>query len=123
MRTYVSRKGLRLPTRDTDLAYLAATIDSEGHIQNLVNHPRPSVRNRVTVSIATTEEVLIEWLRQIGGAVYPEKLGALGRKPSWKWQVGARDDVIELLQAVLPYMLVKRAKAESALAFAIERKS
>lgn len=89
------------------VGYLAGILDGEGSIQ---------IRGTtVTVSIANTSDALIAWLLQLGGASYPQKT-AEGRRPVWRWQLRMRTAVHALLQQVEPHLIVKRERAQQALA-------
>lgn len=101
---------ITMPERDTELAYLAGIIDGEGTIYRLSTRQR-----RWTVSIATTSEDLLEWLRAIGGRTHEMPQGNLGKKPCWRWEITAARDVRFLLQSIVPYMLIKRSAAKMAI--------
>lgn len=97
---------LVLPTAETDLAYLAAMIDGEGHISR-----RDGERGRLphySVGISNTSVALIEWLATFGGGI-SRSTNCL------RWQVSSTRDVLALLQATLPYMRIKQAKARRAI--------
>lgn len=108
---------MRLPQRDTDLAYLAGIIDGEGSIFRRV----PLPRRKWGVEVANTDVGLIEWLAGLGGRVRVEH--RIGGRTVYHWQVYARRDMVELLTAVRPYMRIKAARAGEALGelLALER--
>jgi hypothetical protein len=106
---------LAIPEAATDLAYLAGIIDGEGTISlKTVAEPRAYV----IVSVANTSAELRAWLAPIGGTFHdrsPDE-ARLGNKPIWNWWVRGRLDCLALLEAIEPYMVIKRAKARDAVA-------
>lgn len=91
----------------TEAAYFAGILDGEGSI---AIYPR-----WVRVAIGNTDENLIEWLRGFCGGVSANPSHP-NRKQCWRWQIGNRVDCRWLLVQVLPYLIIKRARALEALA-------
>ncbi len=94
----------------TKLAYLAGLIDGEGTIGLYLKNKRKDFSLRV--SVYGTEEVLMDWLLlNIGGSV--NRVGRR-RNPNYKqeysWYVSS-SNACELLKMVLPYLVIKLAKA------------
>jgi hypothetical protein len=89
-------------------AYLAGIIDGEGSI-----FPRYHRNPHITVS--NTSAALIEQLMRFGGHVQDRKGRGLGTKPAQDWVISGERAAI-ILRACLPYLIVKREKAEAALA-------
>ncbi|KKK72813.1 hypothetical protein LCGC14_2900110 [marine sediment metagenome] len=103
---------LELPENAGLLGYLAGIIDSDGHIcRTSQGHWRVGVTN--------TSNVLIRWLRGIGGHVdkRPPRLdqGIKSRKPCFNWGVYSQNDVEQLLLAVFPFLMIKRWRAVAAI--------
>lgn len=105
---------LSLPTRQTELAYLAALIDGEGCItRNSKRHGEHTWQ----VVITNTSPELERWLHRIGGRFYyprrvpSTKLPGAFRKQTFEWKVFRAWDVYRVLSAVLPYLVIKRARA------------
>ncbi len=100
---------------EAELAYFAGIVDGEGCIQL-----RHGVRKHIFASILTitnTDPRLIEWIRsRFGGFVYAHGAAKGNRKPSYQW-VSSRGEVVTVLQAILPFMIVKRSQAELLLAY------
>ena len=61
-----------------------------------------------------TDRSIIEWLGSLGGTVRERPMKP-PRKRIWAWRLAAHNDVIAFLEALLPYLRVKRAEAEEAL--------
>lgn len=99
---------LNLPTETNDLAYLAALLDSEGYIC-IAKLPR----NLVKVGITNTDLPIMNWLSSMGGKVIKRKEGV--GKPCYVWNLYSRLDTRAFLIAVVPYMRIKKVKAEEAI--------
>jgi hypothetical protein len=109
---------LHLPTSEAQLGYIAALVDGEGYIRIFED----AIRRRVMVRIANTDRPLIEWLAQFGGRTYwHERPAKLHHKADGTWVVAQAIDAYHLLIAIEPYMIVKRAKAQEAIAYLREQ--
>uniref|UniRef100_A0A6M3L5I0 Homing endonuclease n=1 Tax=viral metagenome TaxID=1070528 RepID=A0A6M3L5I0_9ZZZZ len=97
------------------LAYTAGIIDGEGHI-TILN--KPDCRSRkVQVAVTNTNEWLCQWLKmQFGGRVYTWKPYQKHWKPAYRW-ILEFNKATDFLQLVLPYLNLKRAHAEIAIAY------
>lgn len=106
---------LTMPTAPSDLGYLAALIDGEGHIC-IENGQHRSV----LVGVTNTDRGLLAMLEGIGGKVSwktPTAIdGRYGSKPCATWQLRQRNDVLDLLTHIEPYMRIKQQKARDAIA-------
>lgn len=112
-------QALTIPTDPAILGYIAGILDGEGSVT--IVHQKCRMQPNVMISIASTTAELHEWLcATLGGRSFERRINHLGTKPVWYWQIGASRDVQALLQAILPYMIIKRAKAQEALSI-IER--
>ena len=99
----------------TDLAYVAGIIDGEGSIS--LYPPCKGRRGlKISVQVGNTNEWLIQWLRFIfGGYIYtipPRK----NCKPVHSWSVSYQQ-ALGVLQAVYPYLRLKKPQAEIAINF------
>lgn len=107
------RPTLAVPDDPAVRAYIAGIIDGEGSICFLNKH--------WCVKVAMTDENVIRWLHSFGGHfdlhAQSKQLRVDGspRKQAFAWNVHRYHDVIHLLTAIAPYMIVKRAKAEEVL--------
>lgn len=99
---------LSLPADPTVLGYIAGLMDGEGYIRTLSD-------SRCYISIGVTNEPVIRWLGAFGGKVYRYERPA-GYQTVFTWRVHRQRDSAALLQAVLPYLIVKRERAQGALA-------
>lgn len=91
------------------IAYLAGLIDGEGSISFKSNQP--------TIYVYNNSFLLMGFLRKsIGGSIIKRKR----RNPKWKqnyiWSIGGVRNVAYLLAKSMPYLIVKRLRAEEMLA-------
>jgi len=115
----LKNKGLRsrtlnLPADPALVGYIAGIVDGEG---NIFSRLRPGRRLQVVVAITSTNKSLINWLMEIGGRFQPKISSAnhFGKKEVYRWIVSRRRDVKPLIEAILPYLIIKRADAIKAL--------
>ena len=113
----VSRKSVVVvPETPEELAYFAGILDGEG----CISYHR-SGRNW-TIAVTNTSPELEEWLKGIGGLFYyPPRRPSLKfdgtfSKQRFERKVGRAWDVLRLLEAVSPYLRIKKARAEEAMA-------
>ena len=97
------------------LAYTAGIIDGEGHIAIL---NKPDCRSRkVQVGVTNTNEWLCQWLKmQFGGRVFTWKPYQKNWKPAYRWTLEFKR-ASDFLKLALPYLNIKRAHAEIAIAY------
>jgi hypothetical protein len=111
---------LKVPTEAVDLAYIAGIVDGEGSIRSGGRSTKGRVKNRWEgwqVSVANTDAALMQYLGRIGGRVYGNRhVGPLSKKPIYSWSVYRLDEVLALLKAIRPYLIIKRGKADQAIA-------
>jgi len=103
-------------TRD-QIVYLAGIMDGEGTFH--IGHHNKSVRNLTCrLYVVNTDKRLIQWLHQtFGGLVYSRN--SL-KNPHWKtkfeWVV-VTGDILNLTEAILPFLICKREQAEIMIKF------
>lgn len=106
---------LRLPTKSEELAYLAGIVDGEGCISFRQDS------GSWTVAVTNTSVELETLLRGIGGLFYYParrasfKLDGTFTKQRFEWKISRAWDVCRLLEALLPYLVIKRERAEQAI--------
>lgn len=127
------------PLSATEAAYLAATIDDEGSIYI---RRRPYVRTAYlrrmpgvtttafpVITITNTSEDLMRWLSGLSSRPVKHTVkssekrigGPTRTKPCYHFEICRGVDVQAVLLAVLPYMIIKRAKALEALRICEEK--
>lgn len=89
----------------TKWAYLAGIIDGEGSFGVYSAGTR--------LSIANTHLPLLEWVKDFTGTgrIFQTQVSTLTRRPCYQWDCAARA-IRVILPEVLPFMIVKRRKAE-----------
>lgn len=113
------RPPIQIPTDETVLAYLAGLIDADGDISIGLNrrmerlkHPSYNLR----VQLTNTDLELMDWLVEtLGGAVHSADRHER-RKTIYMWKIHGQN-AEDLLQAIEPFMRIKRKRAEVALRF------
>ena len=109
----VARKDMKTDWTDSELAYLAGIIDGEGCF---VLHDHGSHRFGCALAVGNTDPRLTEWLRaRFGGSVGVEKRGQRW-KACYRWKASAKD-LESIILAVLPFLVIKRDRAELILAY------
>jgi hypothetical protein len=103
---------LRLPDA-IGLAYLAGIVDGEGSIRSGGYNTKTDWQ----ITVSNTDPNLMEWLKTIGGRVYVPSMASnqLGHKQCFTWSVHRSNEVVALLMALLPYLIIKREPARRAL--------
>lgn len=106
---------LTLPDNPGLVGYIAGLVDGEGSIVRRNDSPRGGW----CVTISLTHRETIDWLVSWGGRLTStgkaNDRNRLGNKPVWRWMVARQQDVVALLRAIIPYLIVKQDKAQRAL--------
>ena len=102
----------------TDWAYLAGVLDSDGCVTIGKSDSKGRSYYRLCVHITNTSRELIDWLATFfGGTIYLSNPNSPKHyKSAWRWSVRGRD-ASPILWGVLPYLRVKRERAELGLQF------
>ena len=100
-----------------ELAYFAGIIDGEGCICLRTSKSARKHIFATMIQISNTDLRLLQWVqRRFGGMIHPHARHRGNRKPSFQW-AALSDDIASILEAILPYMIVKREQAELMLAY------
>lgn len=102
---------IRLPEQPTELAYLAGIVDGEGSIVRRTYSP-----GNWRVVVTNTSDDLITWLHAMSGARTYRRQRSERHRPVSDWTLSRSEDVLLLLEAIAPYMKIKRLRAELAIA-------
>lgn len=113
---------------DAQAGYLAGMLDGEGWIAlgSQRDTRRSSGDNRyhyVMIGVTNTHKPLLDWIQEVTnrGRVHEgSRDHRLGRKPRWMWTCRGWS-AADVLRAVRPYLLEKKARADVALEFAAAR--
>ena len=103
-----------------DVRYIAGIVDGEGCvtvIKRLEKH-MDRVSYRLVVQVSMTHEGVIKALQDSIGGSYSAIHWHTRRnnRTAYQWRKYGVD-AVELLQSILPYLIVKKAEAELAIAF------
>lgn len=89
-------------------AYFAGIIDGEGCISLTPN--KRGVWNAVVI-VASTFRSMLEWIEEnYGGGIHFHKRGG-NRKHLWDWRVSSKEDISNIIDKVLPFLIIKREQA------------
>ena len=98
---------------DPEAAWLAGVFDGEG---SLVFYRRPNGKTGWAISIVNTCQELLDRCQVVTGAGYfGSKRVNSGNKPQYTWMVQRQRNIASLLRQMLPWLIVKREKAEAFL--------
>lgn len=97
----------------TDIAYSAGMLDAEGSISG-TNHPDKSP-NVYVRAFSGNECKVADWLQSLWGGAISSRVNPSG-VPIYLLLL-RRDETIRYLKLVKPFLRIKRAQAECALAF------
>lgn len=105
-----------MPTA-TEFAYLAGLIDGEGTVA-LHRHPqykRDRIQYRPRVLVVNTHRGVLEHLRTVfGGSITMQTKGITDL---YQWRVVGMADVKRILDGCMPFLIIKRERAEHLLRF------
>ncbi len=104
----------------TEAAYLAGIVDGEGSLYLRSDKRGPTKYTRIIIGITSIE--LIEWLREkVGGNPAHTDKPLPKRSTVYRWQVSHHLDCATVLRQIIPYLVIKRAKAQEMLDFISQR--
>jgi hypothetical protein len=86
-----------------NIGWMAGMYEGEGCIEQTSAH---SYR----LAIVSTDLDVIEKIQSFaGGYVHPEKVYKLHHKPAWRWRLGKKNEVANLLEQMLPFLGNRRS--------------
>lgn len=103
------------------LAYMAGMIDGEGSISIFDSRSKTKgkvyFRNRLILSVYNTNEEVVLWMQMNFGGRVRVKKRVRKDKPCFVWETGWQH-ARAVLEAVLPYLIIKKSRAELFVEFA-----
>ena len=105
--------------KTANLAYMAGFFDGEGTIGLGNRSGRPN-QYRVYISIANTNEWIIRWFQfNFGGHIAFEDKQSQNPnwQDAWRWSITGGQQALKFLQAICPYLILKKLQAELAIIF------
>jgi hypothetical protein len=104
----------------TQAAYLAGIIDADGHIGIYGHTSKPGATSyyRPHLDVSNTDLNLLEWIKEVvgRGSIHKQRDATATSKTTYYWHcsVGA---IAPLLEQLIEFMIVKRARAELVVDF------
>ncbi len=91
--------------------YLAGFVDGEGCIDVQV-HPDGYCRPRLRVSQAASQAHVLHRLREVfGGSMAFRQSKIVNQQDSYSWEFLGRKALLEILELLMPHLVVKRQQA------------
>ncbi len=105
-----------------DAAYIAGIVDGEGYIRiSRASNRRNTYVGRI--GITNCDLQLLTWvLSMFGGNIHSKKCYSSRHSKSYEWAIHRKCDIRFLIEAILPYLRIKRRQAELMLDFLGEPK-
>jgi hypothetical protein len=101
---------------DAELGWIAGIIDGEGSIC-LVKNTR-----QVRISVGNTDKKMIDRLLFLcGGSCYARTHHNPKYKPCWTWVLFKQNQVLWLLNCIIPHLVTKKAKAMDGIQSMLDR--
>lgn len=108
---------IRVPTNPVALGYLCGLFDGEGNLQFRDKHAGRSLGCKLSIT-STTPGMMLWLVQNVGGSVL-YNTGQVRMNRGWLpigcWNLYRAQDVALLLTVMLPYLIVKKEQAQSAL--------
>ncbi len=107
---------LSIMVDDIELAYLAGFMDGEGWItQQKGSSTNASTYRLLQVGIGQNTREVLDWIKQIyGGNVYTRLPKHRSPNIGYQWQITG-EPAAEMLRDVIPFLRIKKSKAEELL--------
>lgn len=110
--------------RQTEKSYIAGIIDGDGTINIIRRNPTKLTKSQgmkspnhsLRISVGNTHLGLLEYLKRATGIGHVYRLHTQGKNKIWIWECGAKD-AVSVLEAALPYFVVKWEEALIAISF------
>jgi hypothetical protein len=105
---------IQIPKEEWKLAYLAGIIDGEGTV---ILETSPHGRYLVcpNVAIANTSSELFDWIEKEFAGYRRHKRGKTYKKQMYIWRIRRTRDVLALLKAIYPYLVIKHKDAQNVI--------
>lgn len=100
------------------LPYLAGIIDGEGSIRIEADKKtkRGKCYYRLRLSVSNSDYGLMQFLLEnFSGSFIKELKRSGNRRQQYSWQLASSRRVIEIIESIFPYLIVKKKRAEVAL--------
>ncbi len=105
-----------------ELAYIAGLFDGEGNISRQGARKAHYSRN-ISVVIGMTDQAVLLWLNSkiLNSRFYVYSEPKTEHKQVYRWSLHKHEDVLDFLEALFPYLIVKHIEAKTAISFLREK--
>jgi len=120
--SHLRSKTIEIPD-EVSLSYAAGFFDGEGYV-NLVGHKYKDKNYFVAqLHIDNTNSEVIKWFRDTfhAGSIYVKHAKDSRHKTCYTWFLTRQIDILILLKSLLPYLKVKKTKAQEIIRFLEEK--
>ena len=97
-----------MPYKKEDLAYIAGVIDSDGCIS--IN--KDIKKYKPTIEIVQVQPEAINFMNKIFEGKIIKKSNHKNRKDLYRWRIQSRNNLKIFLEAILPFLKIKRKQAK-----------
>lgn len=117
-----------MPYKESDLAYIAGVIDSDGYI-GIVKQSETRRKNltknfRPTITITQSQPEAINFIRKyFNGGFGTTKQSKNIYRDLYRWDICNRKDIRIFLEAILPYLKIKKVQAKMVIEYCNIRES
>ncbi len=94
---------------ELEKAYIAGIFDGEGTIGF---YGGKSQDFSLRLKLGNTNLEVVEWIQQHCGGWITSRVLKVSKKTFWEWSIKRRADVVDILKAIQPYLIVKRTQAD-----------
>lgn len=111
---------IQLVKRKEALAYVAGVIDGEGSIYLGIQKKRLFIPN---ISICNNDEKMLLFCKNIlrVGYVSKRNLSKMRPKHNWVYSIGKREDIVNILILVRPFLITKQKQADLLFEYCVNR--
>lgn len=114
-----------MPYKETDLSYIAGIMDSDGYIgivkQSEIRRKKNVTRCfRPVVTVTQAQSQAIAFLKETFGGhcgISKQSKNSHGWRELYRWNICNRKDVKAFLEAILPYLRIKKEQAEMVIEY------
>ena len=128
LRQHLWKVTVVIPKEGWKISYLAGLLDGDGYV-GIVNNKRKDRSPTPRIAIYNTSLSLMKWLIINFGGQYrlrKDQTNAkvdkyIRKRPQYKWEIERVLDILRILNAITPYLIVKNSEAKEVLMYCEER--
>jgi hypothetical protein len=112
---------VKVPDDLTKISYLAGIVDGEGTIAFAYSE-KAADKKRPRLSVKNTDLELMQWIsKYFGGKYYGNQPKNEGYKYVYRWSIDGVANIAFLLDAIRPYLIIKRKNCDNLLKYCNEK--